>query len=86
MSESLDSLAKNLNIEYLINIKKQIDPLILNIIKNKGKGIYPYDYINSKEKLIEADLPSKLHFYSKLNKSHITDEEFNLVKKTIEFT
>jgi hypothetical protein len=80
MSASLDSLAKNLNLEDLINVKKQIDPLLFNIIsdKNKRKGIYPYDYLDSEDKMNETNLPTKDRFYSKLNKSHITDEEYNI--------
>jgi hypothetical protein len=80
MSASLDSLAKNLNLEGLINVKKQLDPKLFNIIsdKNKRKGIYPYDYLDSEDKMNETNLPSKDKFYSKLNKSYITDEEYEI--------
>jgi hypothetical protein len=83
MNASLDSLAKNLNIDDLKYVKKQINPLIFNIIsyKNKRKGIYPYDYIDSEDKFKETELPTKDKFYSKLNKSHISDEDYDLAKQ-----
>ena len=31
------------------------------------KGVYPYDYVSSIEKLSETQLPPKEEFYSKLN-------------------
>ena len=40
------------------------------------KGVYPYDYISSIEKLSETKLPSKEQFYSKLNDEDITDEDY----------
>ena len=80
MSASLDSLAMNLNTEDLKHVKKQISPLLLNIIsdKNKRKGVYPYDYMDSEDKLNETELPTKDKFYSRLNKSHISDKDYKL--------
>ena len=43
----------------------------------KQKGVYPYDYMNSFEKLNETQLPSQNDFYSQMNNQHITDEEYN---------
>ena len=40
------------------------------------KGVYPYDYMDSLRKLSETQLPPKEAFYSKLNKSHISDEDY----------
>jgi len=39
------------------------------------KGIYPYEYMDSRERFSETRLPDKEKFYSKLNDEHITDEE-----------
>ena len=40
------------------------------------KGIYPYEYMDSWERLSETRLPDKEKFSSKLNDKHITDEEY----------
>ena len=40
------------------------------------KGLYPYEWVDSNEKLNHQWLPDKSHFYSKLSKSAITDEEY----------
>ena len=40
------------------------------------KGVYPYDYVSSIEKLKEAKLPSKEDFYSKLNDEEISEEDY----------
>ncbi|GBN48631.1 hypothetical protein AVEN_140029-1 [Araneus ventricosus] len=40
------------------------------------KGVYPYDYMDSKDKYEETKLPPKDKFYNRLNECHITDEEY----------
>lgn len=40
------------------------------------KGVYPYDYTSSFDKLQVQQLPSKEEFYNQLNDSHITDDEY----------
>ena len=63
MSDSLESLVKNINI-YNINIHIIFYPLESDI-KNeninllKQIGIYPYDYMNSWDNFNETKLPSK---------------------------
>ena len=37
------------------------------------KGVYPYEYTSSLEKLEEKELPSKKDFHSTLTDSHISD-------------
>ena len=39
------------------------------------KGVYPYDYVSSIEKLAETQLPPKDQFYSKLNDEEISDDD-----------
>ena len=43
----------------------------------KQKGIYPYDYMDSFEKIHEKQLPSEKDFYSILYDEHVTDEQYN---------
>ena len=40
------------------------------------KGVYPYDYVSSLDKLSETQLPPKEEFYSKLNDEDITDDDY----------
>ena len=40
------------------------------------KGVYPYDYVSSTDKLKETKLPSKDEFYSKLLDEEISEEDF----------
>ena len=40
------------------------------------KGVYPYDYVSSIDKLKEKKLPSKDESYSKLNDEEISEEDF----------
>lgn len=47
----------------------------------KKKGIFPYDYVDSIQKLHSNKLPEKKHFFSKLTNSHISDDEYNHAQK-----
>ena len=49
------------------------------------KGVYPYDWMNDTRKLQNTSLPPKDCFYSKLNDSHITDDEYEHAKRVWEF-
>ena len=39
------------------------------------KSVYPYQYMDSWEEFNKIEVPSKKHFYSKLNLEDITDED-----------
>ena len=41
------------------------------------KGVYPYDYVSSLDKLSETCLPPKEEFYSQLNDEDISDDDYN---------
>lgn len=40
------------------------------------KGVFPYDYVDSIQRLEERSLPSKSDFYSELNDEEIDDDEY----------
>ena len=46
-----------------------------------GKGVYPYEYIDSWERFDETSLPDKEAFYSSLNMEDITDVEHRHAKR-----
>ena len=48
------------------------------------KGVYPYEYMDSWQKLGETSLPDKEAFYSNLNMDDITDVDYRHGKKVFE--
>ncbi|XP_055856053.1 uncharacterized protein LOC129919224 [Episyrphus balteatus] len=75
MASSIDKLSKNLNRNQFIETKKafQKDEEFNLVMK---KGVFPYEYVSSAEKLKDTKLPPKSAFYSTLNSSSITDEDY----------
>jgi len=73
MASSLDKLVNNLKPEQFENVNKHFD---VNFDMLLTKGVFPYDWFNPLEKLDETQLPPKEAFYSKLNNSNITDDDF----------
>ena len=47
------------------------------------KGVYPYEYMDSWERLYEASLPDKEAFYSNLNMKDITDVDHRHAKRVL---
>jgi len=45
------------------------------------KGVFPYDWFDSFEKVNETKLPPKEKFYSKLNDSEISDSDYEHAQK-----
>lgn len=76
MADSLDRLAS-----YLSDDQKTIvgqhcnNELEFKLLSRKG--VFPYEYIDSWEKLQETSLPPKLAFSSKITNSKITDEDYH---------
>ena len=69
----------------LANLVSNLQPIDFHITKHAfklntslltRKGVYPYDYVSSLDKLSETCLPPKEEFYSKLNDEDITDEDY----------
>ncbi|XP_072022382.1 uncharacterized protein [Amphiura filiformis] len=77
LSTGLDTLVKNLS--DFPEIAKFFKGEKLQLVLRKG--VYPYDYVNSFEKLRETSLPPKEAFYSKLYDVEISDDDYQHAQK-----
>ena len=75
MASSLDALTKNLTKEQYKNMGTEYSGKQLDLLLRKG--CYPYDYMDSLDRLSETNLPPKEAFYSKLIDAGISDEDYN---------
>ena len=66
-SLSLDTISKTLSDKECVNLNK--------FGLERRKGIFPYEWLDSIDKLHETTLQPKEAFYSKLKQSGITDKE-----------
>ena len=73
LQTSLANLVGNLQPDDFQNTKEIFKD---NIELLTRKGVYPYDYVSSLEKLSETQLPTKEKFYSRLNDEDISDEDY----------
>ena len=73
LQTSLANLVSNLQPDDFHNTK-QVFKKNVNLLTRKG--VYPYDYVSSLEKLSETQLPPKEEFYSKLNDEDISDDDY----------
>ncbi|XP_069673398.1 uncharacterized protein [Periplaneta americana] len=81
MPSSLAQLADNLPKDKFSETKKNF--------KNKfdlvcRKGVFPYDYLTTSDRLEDNCLPPKENFFSKLTNEHITEEDYNHAKSVWE--
>jgi len=74
MAASLDSLSKNLTDEQMEITKSFYTGELFELAKLKGT--YPYEYIDHPDRFNETELPSKDKFYSSLNQSEVSDEDY----------
>ena len=81
MDTSLDKLVSNLPKDAFNNIKRYYANDKLSLLTRKG--VYPYKYMNSPERLIETQLPPKEAFYSRLNDEGISEENYTHAKKSL---
>ena len=79
MNESLEKLVNNLSKVSIGNVKRYYARDKLNLLTRKG--IYPYEYMDTQEKLKETQLPPKETFYSRLNNEGISDENYEHAEK-----
>ena len=73
MQTSLANLVSNLNKDDF-HITKHVFKSNTSLLTRKG--VFPYDYVSSIDKLSEKQLPPKQGFYSKLYNEDITDEDY----------
>ena len=74
MASSLDSLVNNLGKNNFNNLKQFYEGEQLDLLLRKG--VYPYDHMDSPEKLDETQLPPKEAFYSKLSGEDISEKDY----------
>ena len=82
MSASLDSLVDNLPKDGFNNIKSHCKGDKLSLVTRKG--VHPYEYMDTPERLEETQLPPKEAFYSRLNDVGISDEDYAHARKVWE--
>ena len=73
LQTSLANLVSNLQPDDFHNTKQVFKK---NTELLTRKGVYPYDYVSSLEKLSETKLFPKEEFYSKLNDEDISDDDY----------
>ena len=79
MATSLDKLVNNLSKDAFNIVKRYYAEDKLNLLTRKG--IYPYEYMDTSEKLKETQLPPKEKFYSRLNDEGLSDENYAHAQK-----
>ena len=85
MPTSLDKLVNNLPKDDFNNVKRYYAEDKLSLLTRKG--LYPYEYMNSLQRLKETQLPPREGFYSRLNDEGMGDEGYahaQKVRKTFE--
>ncbi|XP_073234436.1 uncharacterized protein [Porites lutea] len=73
LQTSLANLVSNLQPDDFHNTKTIFKDSVELLTR---KGVYPYDYVSSIEKLSEKQLPPKSEFYSKLNDENVSDDDY----------
>ncbi|CAI6375126.1 unnamed protein product [Macrosiphum euphorbiae] len=78
MASSLAHLAENLttaNFDKFREVAKVFAPSEMELVTRKG--VYPYEYTDSWDKLDATSLPDKFQFYSALTETHVSDEDYS---------
>ncbi|XP_020912011.1 uncharacterized protein LOC110249773 [Exaiptasia diaphana] len=82
MSTSLDSLVSNLSTESFKNLTTYYEGEQLQLLLRKG--VFPYDWFGDFDKLNATQLPPKEAFYSRLNDTDISEEDYQHAQKVWE--
>ena len=64
----------NLDKDNCKNLRKFYNEQKFELLKRKG--MYPYNYVDSLEKLSDKQLPSKEEFHLRLNNTKISDKDY----------
>ena len=75
IKSSLDSLVKNLMDKDFKYLSEEYSGELLELVK--GKGVYPYEYMDSFKRFNEDQLPDKCEFFSSLKDKCISKEEYD---------
>ena len=82
MGDSLENLVNNSPKDAFKSVKREYVDKNLELLTRKG--VYPYDYMDTPEKLKETKLPPKEAFDSKLNNEDISDEDYTHAQRVWE--
>ena len=74
MNSSLDSLDKKLSDHDFVCLSKEFSSKFLKLVKQKV--VYPYEYMDSFEKLFEDKLPDKCEFFGSLKDRCISEKDY----------
>ena len=74
MASSFDKLIANLDEASFQCVNRFFHGQAVDLVR--GKGVYTYDHVDSITKLSETKLPPQEQFYSELNHSNISDEDY----------
>ena len=78
MPQSLETLTTNLKakgVEHFLQTKKLARHSEVKLDLLTQKGVYPYEFMDSMDRLLDTKLPEKHDFYSSLKDSHISTED-----------
>jgi hypothetical protein len=79
MSSSLEALAGNLSPEDFAIVGKRWKGEDFKLVTQKG--VFPYEFLDSLDKLNTKGLPRKEDFYSTLNESGISDKDYERAQR-----
>ena len=74
MASSLEKLSSNLPQNKYTHLENEFGNVNTHLLKQKG--VYCYEYTDNWDKFKETKLPNKEKFYSSLNNTNITDEDY----------
>ncbi len=83
LSSSLRNLVKSMPNNHLFHTKRSF-PNHLQFKFAQEKNFFPYEFLDHESKLSLTSLPPASAFYSSLDKSNITDEEYKFAKEAWE--
>ena len=74
MPSSLEKLASNLSKDKYIHLENEMGTENSHLLKQKG--VYCYEYTDNWDKYNETKLPNKEKFYSSLNDTNVSDDDY----------